>query len=1029
MRIALYIIILLYSPMALCQSEGFDLPTLQWGKKLGLQQNSVNAVTMDRDNILWIGTPNGVYRHEGHEFINLNTILSQRILDNPINVQDIIVDNENMLWIATKFTGVFKYDIAKNHLHSIFTKEDPNADQSALRTYGLHQYDDQNIRFSSHKRGLINYNIPRDSLKILSVFSDKKELARLDGFQLMLRPIKNQKSDLVKHWYSSLAGLVFEDIKNDTFLYFNPPWDDALGVRDAYQDTKGDIWCATYSEGIHKYDPIEKDWEVYRCADVITSFENCMNAAAITEYNDTTVIFAGFKGPILLDKQTGVFTHISDLIPQGSWSGNTSQFRWLDGALWSSSYSSTLYKFMDSDLGFHCTYSMGQLDEALYDHNQGCYYSIANGVYLNINCGKLLEQVRAPKEITENAQLESIVLDPNGTLWLINENALFSYQRNNQTPFKRWFPDVKIHEDVHFRRIGLDRENRLWISSHDGRLFRVNAERNRLDIMNKEYGGPYKLKDSYRLWYEESYASGDLLFSAQDGFFLYNYSADKFLSANLKTDQDSIFSMPVSPCVTFGQTYIYFGSKTKDIYRIHRDSLQAGTVQTLNLKTDIVDMRIRDLIYHHGYLWVTGEVGLVRIDINKLTSTFYGDEYRIESGNLLRKTQSDELLFTDENRIFLFDTDRITRPYYKPNIHIKSVLINGVSKGHYTTGALIRLGPKDSYIQVAFNDYNYQSRRNKEYALKVEGFHDDWVELGNNQVFTLAGISGGAKTIMVKSRLAFHEEYSEPITLLELQVTPPLLRRWWFWVLIVLGFGAIGLLFYKLRIRQFKNRQKLIIEFNKQIAETEMKALRAQMNPHFLFNVLNAIKLNVQKNEQESAISFITDFSKLIRSVLQNSSRSKISLSEELEALVLYCKIEGKRFTSSFDFKVNVEEDLNLDKITIPPMLLQPYVENAIWHGILHKSDGQGLISIDVKKQDNAVVISIQDNGIGRTKASQLKLKSANRRKSMGMQITKDRMSYSNLVSDDKISVTIDDLYNASGISEGTKVILRIAKA
>ena len=143
---------------------------------------------------------------------------------------------------------------------------------------------------------------------------------------------------------------------------------------------------------------------------------------------------------------------------------------------------------------------------------------------------------------------------------------------------------------------------------------------------------------------------------------------------------------------------------------------------------------------------------------------------------------------------------------------------------------------------------------------------------------------------------------------------------------------------YRYRIREIKKKEALITAFNKQLSETEMKALRAQMNPHFLFNTLNAIKLYVQKNDQEQAVGYLTDFAKLIRQVLQNSASTLIPLTAELEALDLYIRIERMRFDASFEYSIEVGQDVSPDMVRIPPLLLQPYVENAIWHGLMTKA-------------------------------------------------------------------------------------------
>lgn len=140
-----------------------------------------------------------------------------------------------------------------------------------------------------------------------------------------------------------------------------------------------------------------------------------------------------------------------------------------------------------------------------------------------------------------------------------------------------------------------------------------------------------------------------------------------------------------------------------------------------------------------------------------------------------------------------------------------------------------------------------------------------------------------------------------------------------------------------------------------------------------------------------------------------------------MQTLELYIKIERKRFSTSFEYEFNIDETIDIGAITIPPMLLQPYVENAIWHGILHKTGGKRMIKVDTYQAKDRVVVEITDNGIGREKADKLKLKSARKNKSMGMQITQDRMATSNMISSDHIEVNIIYIYNG-GQPAGTKV-------
>ncbi len=214
--------------------------------------------------------------------------------------------------------------------------------------------------------------------------------------------------------------------------------------------------------------------------------------------------------------------------------------------------------------------------------------------------------------------------------------------------------------------------------------------------------------------------------------------------------------------------------------------------------------------------------------------------------------------------------------------------------------------------------------------------------------------------------------------------------------------------------------------FEKKLADSELQALRAQMNPHFLFNCLNSINSFIIKNEQEQASEYLAKFSKLIRQVLNNSKSSKVTLANELESLRLYVEMEALRFNNKFEYRINVDPSLDQDYLEIPPLILQPYVENSIWHGLMHKKDGSGKLQIDIRPEEEALVCVIEDNGIGRKAAKAYKSKTAVKNKSYGMSITKDRLSYINRKYKESTHVEVVDLEDCEGNSMGTKVIIKI---
>ena len=250
-------------------------------------------------------------------------------------------------------------------------------------------------------------------------------------------------------------------------------------------------------------------------------------------------------------------------------------------------------------------------------------------------------------------------------------------------------------------------------------------------------------------------------------------------------------------------------------------------------------------------------------------------------------------------------------------------------------------------------------------------------------------------------------------------------------ILGLLFFGLLGLLFFRYRQRIVREREHIAQLRAEEAAqrlwqETELRALRSQMNPHFIFNCLNSIKSLTLKNETDKASIYITKFSRLMRQVLENSRSEWISLNQELETLSLYMDMEKLRFQSKFDFKLDVSPDLSTHAIKVPPMLVQPYVENAIWHGLMHK-EGFGKVVVSLTEEgDNQLIIKVIDDGIGRKRSAELKSKSATENKSFGLQITSERMDILNQYYHINATSHIKDLYDELGNPTGTEVTLMI---
>jgi len=257
-------------------------------------------------------------------------------------------------------------------------------------------------------------------------------------------------------------------------------------------------------------------------------------------------------------------------------------------------------------------------------------------------------------------------------------------------------------------------------------------------------------------------------------------------------------------------------------------------------------------------------------------------------------------------------------------------------------------------------------------------------------------------------------------------IAAPFWKTIWFYLLLsALVITGIVWVFNK-RNKRTRRRLEEKNNFQKQFAILEQQALQSQMNPHFIFNCLNSIQQYILTNEKEKANQYLTGFASLIRQTLYISAQKSITVAEEASYLRRYLDMERMRFGDSFNYNIYVDETANIDHVHIPALLLQPYVENCLRHGIRYKQEGMGEITISFTQKGNYLSCIIKDNGIGRDKAAAFKSKQHIEYQSRGMSLTSKRVELLNAISEQKMSVTVTDLKNNDNTSAGTLVEINI---
>jgi ligand-binding sensor domain-containing protein len=426
-------------------------------------------------------------------------------------------------------------------------------------------------------------------------------------------------------------------------------------------------------------------------------------------------------------------------------------------------------------------------------------------------------------------------------------------------------------------------------------------------------------------------------------------------------------------------------------------------------------------------IWVGTNNGLNKITINSYNPLKYIiDTYYSENGLLTNEVNhiikyNNKLWLTHNDGISVVDPKNIKNNKTPPPVYITEVLINGENA---FAKNLNNLKYSDNYLIIKYNGLSYKEPGNIEYKYKMEGMDTSWIHTKYTSL-TFNTIQPGTYRFLIyaKNNDGYWSKY--PATF-SFTIASPWWKTWIFIAFIILVFGLLVGFAFRYGLNIIERRERLKTIHQTRLSNAELKALRAQMNPHFVFNAINSVQYFITGNDPISSQKYLSKFAKLIRYVVDNSKPAAIPLIKELEALNLYLDLESLRFENKFEYKIDVSNNVDIDNIKIPSMLIQPFVENAIWHGLMHKeSKGKINVSIDIK--DQVLICIIEDNGVGRKKSREIvKEKNNDFHKSVGMSITQERLDILNQINNSNLTMTIIDLEDSNGNGIGTRVELNL---
>lgn len=457
---------------------------------------------------------------------------------------------------------------------------------------------------------------------------------------------------------------------------------------------------------------------------------------------------------------------------------------------------------------------------------------------------------------------------------------------------------------------------------------------------------------------------------------------------------------------------IIWNPSTKKVEQLTTlDGLPSNTCKNLFVENDSI-------------VWVATNKGLSKVNILDKEIKF---NYTMDHGLLSNEINQ---VYVDDRYIWIATSHGLScisrqqsfTNKVRPSIYITGMRVN--SKELDLGSSVSQINYKPQQVQVMFTGLSYKLPGKCMYKYRLQGLHDSWystrstfVEFGSlspgDYTFEVYAVNNSGLLSQVPARLRF-------------MVLAPFWMKTWFIIVVIVVFLLLVYLLFRFRLNLVKKREAKTSELNRALLGLKLKALRAQMNPHFTFNVMNSIQHFILEKDEESAHRYLSKFSKLIRIILQHSEEDTVPVAEEIKALELYLELEAMRFEDRFDYVIDIDPVIDINRTRIPSMLLQPYVENAIKHGISPLKN-KGHISIRIEDKGHELKCVIEDNGVGRQKAA-ARSGSGLMHKSLGTSITKERLSVINAINNVQLTEKTIDLKDETGEPVGTRVEIYIPK-
>lgn len=520
--------------------------------------------------------------------------------------------------------------------------------------------------------------------------------------------------------------------------------------------------------------------------------------------------------------------------------------------------------------------------------------------------------------------------------------------------------------------------------------------------------------------------AGRMTVGTSDGVFTVN--REGILTPGINGEDQLVGGRDIWNILPRGDDY-WLGSTLEGLTRL---TISTGIVERYGsgsgLPENVVSTITADA---SGAVWVGSINGLVKLNEEGLEPWWFTEDDGLVSSDFNFKAsvlmQNGAIFLGTKVGLISFRPERIISKRLEPiPVTITKVEVKGVE--HELGNTPLRLRHDQNFLsfKLAILDYSFSNKHR--YRFRLQGYEDNWRDADNKNPYAVyTNLPPGKYTLQMLGAADGVTWTPAPVEL-ALEIIPAFWQRTTFWVAILLVLIAAAIAAVRYRVKQLIYREREKAQVEREMATLEINALRAQMNPHFIFNAITSIQHYILNRNIEMANEYLTRFARLMRQFLDSSRSNYTMLQEEVKQLELYLSLEHMRFEGKFEYEVRVENNLSLQETLVPSMLVQPFVENAILHGLLPLESKGQLEVIFRLSETGQLMCVIDDNGVGRKTAEENRNKNSPLHRSHGMRIVEERLKKLMEVDGTDVTIRITDKETPNGLSAGTRVEIHFVK-